>query len=310
MAEPGSESLPQKTLLKRGFRWLILGAVLFFLLTTLKNHWQEVSQVRIAAKGWAALAIASGITLFAHIFAGYVWTWILRNLGQSATGAWGTKVYLKTNVAKYLPGNIWHFYGRVNAAKQAGIPIDIGILSVVLESLLMLAAACLLASFGQVGWLQGAIAVLILGGVHPRVLNPVLRKVSQSKSNMKLSSGLVDRYPLIALIGELGFLTIRAVGFGVTFFAILPISKDQIPIIVGGFAWSWLLGFVMPGLPGGVGVFEATAIALLGGTFSPGQVLSVVAVYRLVNTIAEALGAGLAALDDASPSLPSDRTSA
>jgi uncharacterized membrane protein YbhN (UPF0104 family) len=43
-------------------------------------------------------------------------------------------------------------------------------------------------------------------------------------------------------------------------------------------------------------VFEATAIALIGEPFSDGLVLSSVALYRLISTSAEALGAGFASL--------------
>jgi glycosyltransferase 2 family protein len=281
--------------IKKVLRWLIIGAVLFFLLKTLHQHWQEVSQIRITAAGWATLTIAIGTILFAHLLAGYVWGWILKGLGQSVTGAWAARTYLKTNMAKYLPGNIWHFYGRVNAAKQLGISVGTATLSILMEPLLMAAAACLLASASGTGWTQIAIAIAILCGIHPRILNPVLNKVGKSKLTEPMK---LERYPIIPFLGELGFLGVRSLGFVITFAAIVPFSIAQLPVVVGSFAWAWLVGLVTPGLPGGVGVFEAVAIALLGQQFSPGQVLSVVAVYRLVNTIAEGLGAGLAILDD------------
>ncbi len=280
---------------KKFLRWFILAAVLFFLLKTLQTHWQEVSQIQVTPAGWAMLAIALGTTLFAHLFAGYVWAWILKGLGQSVTGTWGAKTYLKTNIAKYLPGNIWHFYGRVNAAKKLEIPVRIATLSILLEPLLMAAAACLLASVNGSGLVQIGIAIAILGGIHPHILNPVLNKVGKGKTTEPLK---LEHYPIVPLLGELGFLGLRSLGFVITFLAILPLSIQQIPLVVGSFAWAWLLGFVIPGLPGGVGVFEAIAVALLGHQFLPGQVLSVVAVYRLVNTVAEGLGAGLATLDD------------
>jgi uncharacterized membrane protein YbhN (UPF0104 family) len=43
-------------------------------------------------------------------------------------------------------------------------------------------------------------------------------------------------------------------------------------------------------------VFEAIALGLLQGHFTPAAVLSGVVLYRLVNTVAEALGAMLATL--------------
>jgi uncharacterized membrane protein YbhN (UPF0104 family) len=55
------------------------------------------------------------------------------------------------------------------------------------------------------------------------------------------------------------------------------------------------LGLVVPGAPGGLGIFEATAIAALNPTeFPPGLVLAIVAVYRLISVLAEAIAALLA----------------
>jgi uncharacterized membrane protein YbhN (UPF0104 family) len=47
-----------------------------------------------------------------------------------------------------------------------------------------------------------------------------------------------------------------------------------------------------------LGVFEATAIALLGNRFSPAIIVSSVALYRFISILAEAIGAGLAWLDE------------
>ncbi|KAM3115545.1 lysylphosphatidylglycerol synthase domain-containing protein [Phormidesmis sp. 146-33] len=290
-------------------RWLILGAVLFFLAKTLTTHWQEVANLRIDSVGFACLTIALGITLLAHIWAGWVWSWILQSLDQKVTGVWGVQVYLKTNIAKYLPGNLWHFYGRISAATKANIPLKAATLSILLEPLLMVAAALLIALFSlqqiEQDWLrQGSIVglILVLVSLHPRCLNPAiahLTRLKQKATHSPATSALkLKRYPWRSLLGELGFLGLRGIGFVFVFLAIQVISLNQVPTLLGAFSIAWLLGFITPGLPGGIGVFEAVAIALLQKSFSPGDLISVVALYRLVNTLAEAAGAGLISLDD------------
>ncbi|MER3433833.1 MAG: hypothetical protein C4288_10460 [Leptolyngbya sp. ERB_1_1] len=283
---------------KIALRWLILAAVVFFLLQSLQKHWQDVTKLRIDAAGVACLAIALGVTLFAHIFAGYVWSWILQFLSYRVSGAWGAQTYLKTNIAKYLPGNVWHFYGRINAAKQVGIPIAPATLSILLESLLTAAAACVFAFVGHRSraWLQLAIVLLILIAIHPLFLNRVLKQASKLKQSTDPIH--LERYPLLPLLGELGFLGLRSIGFVLTFLALRPISISELPLLVSGFAWAWLLGFIIPGLPGGVGVFEAIALALLSQAFPSGQVLAAAVLYRFVNTLAEGMGAGFATIDD------------
>ena len=130
--------------MKKIFRWLILGGTLFFLLKALKDNWLGVSAIRISANGWLILVAATVITLLAHIWAGWIWTWVLRELNQTVSSPEFIQVYLKTNIAKYLPGNIWHYYGRIMAAKNANVPTNIATLSVLLEPLLMLAAALII----------------------------------------------------------------------------------------------------------------------------------------------------------------------
>lgn len=294
-------------------RWVILGATLIFLLQALKDHWQEVAAIRIGPVGWSCLAIALGITLLAHIISGWVWSWILRDLGQSVSGPWGVLVYLKTNIAKYLPGNIWHFYGRVWASRAAGVPVGPATLSVLMEPLLMAAAALIVALVGSRqanGWLQGLCLVGVLLLLHPRVLNPLLAyvgrlKLKKTQSDETEASPQADplllqvkRYPLRPLLGELAFLGLRSAGFALTMVAIQPLQLEQLPAVASAFSLAWLLGLVVPGAPGGIGVFEVTAIALLNRDFAAGAVLSAVALYRLISTLAEAGGAGLAWLDE------------
>ncbi|MGB3492171.1 MAG: lysylphosphatidylglycerol synthase domain-containing protein [Elainellaceae cyanobacterium] len=306
--------------LKPYLRWVILGGTLFFVVHTLRLHWREVAAIRIDGQGWGYVAIALGITLLAHVWAGWVWGWILRELGYAALGTWSIFAYLKTNIAKYLPGNVWHFYGRVMAAKSMGVPLEGAALSVVMEPLLMAISALLVAfvSNQQINLGLQLVGLLLgLGLVHPRVLNPVLKKLAKAKSKVRPEPASdaaaesavqegemaiatpaipvrLKHYPLIPLLGELIFLGLRGAGFVWAIAALEPVSLAQVPSLLSAFSLAWMLGLVVPGAPGGIGVFEATALALLDGVVPSGVLLGGVALYRLISTLAEAIGAALA----------------
>ncbi|MBD2664730.1 hypothetical protein B6N60_01855 [Richelia sinica FACHB-800] len=300
--------------MKQIFRWLICGFTAFFLIKTFKDNWLEVSQINIDAPGWAILTIATGVTLLAHIWAGWIWTWVLKELNQSVSSADFIQVYLQTNIAKYLPGNVWHYYGRIVAAKNANIATEIATFSVLLEPLLMMAAALIIiVLFGSKLavahpniWLQ-ILKLLSLGvilvAVHPWCLNPAIHLLSRfkaKKSNLTTPSQnflKIQRYPLKPLLGELAFLGLRAMGFILTMFALSTLHWQQIPLLIGAFSFAWLLGLVVPGAPGGLGVFEATAIAILQHKFPIALVIGAIALYRLISIVAETLGAVLAWLD-------------
>ncbi|HIK33268.1 MAG TPA: UPF0104 family protein [Oscillatoriales cyanobacterium M59_W2019_021] len=293
--------------LKPHLRWVIFGATLFFLATAFKQNWQEVAAIEIGLQGWCILGLALLGTMLAQTWAGWVWGWILEEFNQTADPIWATRTFLKTNIAKYLPGNIWHFYRRVWAAQNAGISLEAATLSVVVEPLLMASAALamglLLATSNTWLWQSAALAV-VATTLHPRVLSPVAERLSLVKAKAfrsEISEGSIfqmKRYPLRPWLGELGFLVWRGAGFVLIVLALSPVSPQQFPLLISGFSLAWLLGLILPGAPGGLGVFEATALALLDNTFSTGLILSAVAIYRVVSILAEAGGAGLAWLDE------------
>lgn len=295
--------------IKPYLRWIILGVTLFFLAKTLKDNWEQVLQIRISDSGWVSLGTAFIITIMAHLWSGWIWFWILKEFNQSVNLWWAIRVYLVTNIAKYLPGNIWHFYGRITETKKAGVPVEIAILSVLIEPLLMAAAALGVASFcssQESLFLQFLCFFAVLSIVHPRILNPVIKylvkiKLKVKKSDLEPTTELkLERYPIKPFVGEICFVLLRGSGFLLTMFAFNSIEFNQILLIFSVFSLAWLLGLVVPGAPGGVGVFEATALALLEPKFSPGIVLSAVAFYRLISVLAETFAAGLVWLEQKS----------
>ena len=313
--------------LKPYMRWAILGGTLFFLAKTLKDRAAEVASLQITGASWVLLGLSLGVTLLAHIWSGWVWIWILREFKQSVPASWAMRVYLKTNIAKYLPGNVWHFYGRVLAVSQKGASLSIAALSVLLEPLLMAAAASILALMGTLGSEQ-AIAIwqllglaMVLTGIHPLFLNPIVQFLGKLKLKKKVQKAttsakdererddrgevspevaLLERYPILPLLGEMGFLLFRGTGFLLAIAAMNPpgdtLQIAALSMVFAAFSFAWLLGLVVPGAPGGIGVFEATAIALLDNHFSAEVLLGAIAFYRLISILAEVAGAGLALL--------------
>ncbi len=294
-------------------RWVVVGAAIAFLLHTLVRHWADISALRLSAQGWSLLMVALGVTLLAHVWAGWVWSWALQALQQPITGSWSAPVYLQTNLLKYLPGNVWHFFGRVRALRTVGVDNGSAIIGVALEPLLMAAAALLvgIATPTRYWPLQLLSLSVVLATLFPRWLNPLVNRLSRSKTTPPSSPpspssppppphsptpGLCH-YPLKPLLGQLGYIALRGVGFCLVLSAVTPLAAGDWSSTISAFSLAWLGGLVVPGAPGGLGVFEAIALSLLQGQFSAAVVLSAVVLYRVVSTLAEALGAALVTLD-------------
>lgn len=302
------------SLVKPYVKWGIFGATIFFLLKTFKDRWQEILSIRITQSGWLCLIGALLITTIAHLFSGWVWISIIRSLKQPMKWQWGLQVYLKTNIAKYLPGNMWHFYGRIKALTNTGYSLSLASFSVLLEPILLAATAFAIA-FGGLAlglwsihlipinkWIQGLLVLSfssVLIGIHPKILNRVIQLLRQLKGQVgDTRSVKLDRYPWMPLISAFTFLVLRGIGFSLTLLALMPLAFDKIPLLVSAFSLSWLLGFVIPGAPGGLGIFETTALLLLEHQVSSGVLLSGLALFRVISISAEIGGAGLAIISE------------
>lgn len=290
--------------LKSVVRWLVQLLTAGFLVRALYTHWHEVSTLSLREYGTLYLVFAAVATFGAQVWVGIVWTWLLATVGYPQTGRWGAVTNLRTQVAKYLPGNVWHFYRRIRACRDRQIPLGAAVLSVVLETVLIIVAACIWgsAAFPLSGWhLAPVLPLLVL--IHPRWLNPILAKLALGRARVfvKLANGetsspglteptMLHHYPLRPLLGELGFVALRAGGFLGCLLALHQPLLGEVPAILGAFAVAWVAGMVVPGAPGGIGVFEATALGLLQDRLPPAAVFGAVAAYRLLSIAMEGLG--------------------
>jgi glycosyltransferase 2 family protein len=288
--------------LKPVLRWLVPLVTLVFLAWALRQHWQQVWALQIRGTGWLWLGLAGLSTLGAFLWSGWLWGSLFGLLGYPINRLWAARLYLTTNIAKYLPGNVLHFYTRVTQTHGAGVPLGIATLAVGLEPFLMVAAALLLMVITLPAislTLQGMLLVMILMGLHPRILNPILaRSLRQKLDTPPLQ---LRAYPILPLLGEVLFVGLRAVGFILTLRALGAVAGQAVLPLVGAYSSGWLLGLVTPGAPGGIGVVELTIIEVLKhpqfaphwNALPPAQIIAGVALYRLLSTGAEAVAAGL-----------------
>lgn len=293
---------------------LVIGIVLF-LGQALYRHWQTFTSIRINLLVWSKFVIATGITLFAFIWTGWVWAWILHDLGHPVNNAWAIQIYLTTNIAKYFPSNLLHFYGRILAAKNESIPVNVASISIILDNFIMLSAGLIIgisSIYDNSKWIiyLGLISVLV--AIHPVIFKVLVYQFSQlthtlfkkqKKVNLKTAS--LKHYPWRPLIGEIGIITMRGLGFTLIVQSLVPIQIQDIPRLVSIFSFGWLLGLITPGAPGGLGVFELTVSRLMitpgiltnTQSIPYGLALGSVAFYRFMSIVAEVIGASLAWLD-------------
>jgi glycosyltransferase 2 family protein len=284
-------------------QWGILIAAGLFLAKTLLANWQDVRELHLQPQAWIYVSAAIAIAVFAQLWSALVWGLILELLRHPVPKRWAIITLLKNAPAKYLPGSIWHLYGRVRAAQRRGIGLEFATLSVLLEPLFVMAGGLGLALWhGSASNLLIAALMVILLVVHPLILNRLWRvwRRSQGKES---TVGALRRYPVSVLLGAFAFMALRSVTFICIVLAFTPLTWGLLKPLMSGFSFAWLLSLVIPS-PGGLGVFESSALQILHGSLSPSLLLGCVTVYRLVTIVAELIGAGAAYLINEGPAKP------
>lgn len=295
--------------------WITL-ASLGFVLAALVSQAGALRQLSLDAQGWCWLLLGVGVSLLSLLANGAAWGVALRWLGYWP--AWGpvVQLFLVANLRKYLPGGIWHLVLRVQALRrgslgQEPLATSAALMAVLLDPLLMAAAALALLPLG--GWQAGLalLAPLALLLLWPRWLNPLLERLERQRAR-QLGTALAEpasaelppgslqlsRYPWQPLLAELGFVLLRFGGFLCCVQAFDLAYALSWNGWLAGFALAWTAGLVVPAAPGGLGVFEAVLLLRLAVVVPEAPLLAVALSYRLVATLADLIAAATAREDD------------
>ena len=287
-----------------GLRPWVAGISLLLVLLALWSHGQEVLALAPDQRGWALLVFGLALTVVAQWANGLAWWALLRWLQLPLPLLEMVQLFVRTNLLKYLPGGVWHQVDRVRLLRQRGASGRRALLSVLLEALLMVIAAFCLVPFGGLQAGLGVVCPLALLLLRPRWLNRLLERLLRSKRKLlqdsdeeALNFEPLRGAPWQPLLLEFPFLLLRFSGFACCVVCFSSVASVGWGSWLAGFALAWSVGLVVPGAPGGLGVFELVLLARLSGAVPEAEVLAVLVSYRLISVAAELLAAGGVELD-------------
>ncbi len=285
--------------------WVTL-ASLAFIAVALVQQAGQLRQQSLDLLGWWWLVLGLGVTWVSILVNAWAWRVLLAWLRHLPDGVAVVPLFLRTNLLKYLPGGVWHLVERLRVLRPqiGGGP---ALAAVILDPLLIASAAVLLVLTG--GWQNGLLLISPIPSLMmlPRWREPILRRLERSKAHQfqvageapletePLGSGR-SGYPWIPLIWQLGFVLSRFAGFFCCVQA-FGLNQPDVLIWLAAFSLAYAVGLVVPGAPGGLGVFETTLLLRLGGGVSEAPLLAVVLSYRVISTLADVLAGGSLAAD-------------
>ena len=238
------------------------------------------------------------------------WTWLLGAMRQPARYSRMLPILATTQFGKYLPGNVAQHIGRIALASKSGIKMPATLFSVAYEMLLMLVACVHLSALTLLwtppaalsGWkiteyrvpllvavTAGAIAALMLA---PRIATWLARRradrgreASQELANLHLS---VRTAIACYIVYALNFCLVGA-GLWLVTHALMADAAHgpSMVFLTGAFASSWILGFIAPGAPAGLGIREAILSAWLSGSLPAAQIVLLVVALRIATSMGD-----------------------
>ncbi len=229
----------------------------------------------------------------------YAWKYIVKWFGKEFKSNNLVSFYVLTNILKYVPGGIWHFVERFNFIKKISNS-QIALYSTLIEPYFMLSGSFLLASLGLIFspiyfflifplvFLNRKLIYLVLksiGSLKGKVFE-VLR-LPNSKGQFEKRINIISFFPTRALIFEIGFVLSKFIGFYICLNTFYTSNTLNIIFLLVIFSLSWSLGLIVPAAPGGVGVFEASFLFLVGKSIPQNIILICLIYFRVISTSAD-----------------------
>jgi len=271
---------------------LIIAVTLVYFAMAVAAHWAKISEWRPGARGIATVIAATlgygaSLYLLAELWHRLVNGTQTTGLGRSLT----FPSYAVTQIAKYLPGNVFQFVGRHiwltrKGAAQSGL-----VVASALEVAVMILGAGLVVVIGTMLTSLPVVAVLaefVSPPVVALAFAVVLVALIGALAVLRRNPGRFALPAAGVLIRALALAMLFFAGQGAVFFLLSRLVAPDVGAAVMVIATaSWLLGYLTPGAPGGIGVREVVMLLLLRPMMPEADAVIAVSLFRLVTTLGD-----------------------
>jgi len=281
--------------LNRWFHWIALVGVAIGLVLAVRSQWPAISDLDWAGS-WRILLLAAALFAAAPLAQALTFWIILRLLDARAPFGEAMVIWAHSYVLRYAPSGALAVVYRVRERERMRATRDQVLAAEAYEHLgSMKAGACALllgfAALGSLPPLLGlvvAVPVIVVAfAVRPRFLGRWAQALLRRRGlDMPILRG---RHLIVVVVVNL----VAWIGTGLGFLVLLDgLTDESSPGLiwaVAAYAVGYLVGFVVPFLPGGLGAREGALVAVVSPRYGFGAATGVVLATRLAVTLGEAL---------------------
>lgn len=204
-------------------------------------------------------------------------------------------IFQKSNLMKYIPGNIWQYVGRNEIALRNNVPHKKVVYATICDIATMAMTAFLWVVFlmhSEIIKLASKLLIryTILGTVV--IFSAII--VSIVGVYYFYHKNILKKKLILTFLKSFFIYTLFLIGSAFLFLLLFTYfkSKQELTFLqdiqfLGSYITSWLAGYVVPGAPGGVGIRESVMCILTKGIFEQKDILSTLIVFRIITTLGE-----------------------
>ena len=206
-------------------------------------------------------------------------------------------IYGKSQIAKYIPGNVFHMVSRHVLGNQAGIK-HIVLVGASIYAILGLIITSILIGFGGMiifnltnsfFSLNQSMLIIFLAVLFSIFINVIAPSLMRSRGVKLPYHNLTNSVGYMSLVYLSYFIFFITAGLLLVFIvkAFIHINFFDASKIMVIFSIAWLTGFVVPGAPGGIGVRETVIIFFIAPIIGEAQGVTVAIALRFVTLLGD-----------------------
>jgi uncharacterized membrane protein YbhN (UPF0104 family) len=284
-------------------QWIFAAAVLFFAARTLAAQWNKVeSRLTHIQFGWEWIAAATVLILVTYALLIEGWRRVLEAWDSQVPFIDAARIWFLSNLGKYVPGNVWSLTAMGVMARKRGLSAIAAAGSSVIMQAVSLAtgtAIVLITGAKLLGQplLVGAAVLLLVALLlsAPRFLPPLTMWIG-NLIGREIAPPTVPATSIwtAAVASALSWL-FYGVAFQLFVRGLLGSAPGEMSSYIAVYTAAYILGFISPIAPAGLGVREFTLAAFMTqlGLANEADAALVAIAARLWLTIVELVPSGL-----------------
>ena len=296
-----ADSVPSSA--PRRSRWLtvvVVAVVAGFFVATLAARWNDVISLKWRLEPGLFAAATVLLALSYGLVAG-LWGLALRRAAGTRLAA-GARIWFLSNLARYVPGNVWSYVGAVELARREGVARRTTLAVMALTQLLSVGVALLaglpvlLAERARLGRpaLLGAVVVVAaaaLAALFRRQLLALARRRLPGLDPADLTPSPAT--VVVLVVGYAAYWAVTGLAFATLVASMYPLAASAVTLVVAAYAAAYAAWFLALLTPAGLGVREGVLVIALAPVLPAGPALVVALVSRLWMMLVELAGAAL-----------------